>query len=129
MPIPQNRPMAAALATLIILQVTMLTALYAGIPPHPPMSTPGFGMAPFIGASVAAAVAALILTPMTREGMILAAVAAVMAAVSFGPQKYLNEQFPLIWPAVIAGQIAIVTVAVQIIRARSAAPKHSLQAA
>ncbi len=34
-----------------------------------------------------------------------------MAAISFGPQKYFDAQFGPIWPAVIAGQVAIVTIA------------------
>jgi len=38
----------------------------------------------------------------------LAAVA--LALVSFGPQKYLDAQFPLIWPAVVTAQLAIVII-------------------
>lgn len=107
----QNRPVAAALLTLIILQTIMLAALYAKIPPHPPEATPLFGIAPFIGAALAAAGSALFLKGIeTRAGQILCLLAALLAAVSFGPQKYFDAQFPLIWPAVLTGQIAIVTI-------------------
>jgi hypothetical protein len=100
----------AALVALITLQLAMLSALYAQIPPHPPMTTPLFGIAPFIGASVAAALAAISLGgTQTVSGRILSVIAALMAAISFGPQKYFDVQFSLIWPAVISGQIAIVT--------------------
>lgn len=102
----------AALAALIILQVIMLTALYAGVRPHPPVETPLFGIAPFLGASIAAAVAALILPQDTRAGRIFMVLAAVLGAVSFGPQKYLDAQIGLIWPAVVSGQVAIVTLLV-----------------
>lgn len=39
----------AALSVLIILQSVMLSALYADVPPHPPVATPLFGMARFSG--------------------------------------------------------------------------------
>ena len=113
---PTNRPFVAALSTLVILQAIMLSALYAGIRPHPPEATPLFGMAPFIGAAIAAAVSAMILNPAeTAAGRGLALVAALLAAVSFGPHKYFDAQFPLIWPAVIAGQIAIVTILLRMV--------------
>ena len=84
-----SRPVAASLLTLIILQVIMLAALYAKIPPHPPEATPLFGIAPFIGAALAAASSALYLKGLeTRAGQVLCLLAALLAAVSFGPQKY-----------------------------------------
>ena len=49
-----DRQALAALTTLILLQSIMLSALYAGIRPHPPVATPLFGIAPFLGASVSA---------------------------------------------------------------------------
>ena len=98
----QSRSSIAALAVLIILQTVMLTALYAGVPPHPPVATPLFGIAPFLGASMGTAAAAIILgTSTSRAGAALSLLATVMALVSFGPQKYLDAQFGLIWPAVI----------------------------
>lgn len=103
----QSRTSTAALSVLIILQAVMLSALYAGVPPHPPAATPLFGIAPFLGASLGAAVAALVLGVNTsRAGNTLSLIATAMALVSFGPQKYFDAQFGLIWPAVIAGQLA-----------------------
>jgi hypothetical protein len=102
-----DRYAVAALATLILLQGIMLSALYAGIRPHPPSATPLFGIAPFLGASVSIAVAAIIVQPLTNAaGRSLSVVAALTALVSFGPQKYFDAQFGLIWPAVILGQLA-----------------------
>ncbi|KCV82718.1 hypothetical protein ATO10_03892 [Actibacterium atlanticum] len=107
---PIKHPISvAALSALIVLQLIMLSALYAGIKPHPPVATPLFGIAPFIGASVATALGAMLLTPQTRAGKGLAVLAALMAAASFGPQKYFVPEFPLIWPAVICGQVAIIS--------------------
>lgn len=108
---PQPRAAVAALTSLTILQVIMLLALYARVEPHPPATIPLFGIAPFLGAALAAATAALIIGParnMTGRGLSL--LAAAMALVSFGPQKYFDAQFPMIWPAVIAGQIAAAVV-------------------
>jgi hypothetical protein len=102
---PADRPIQAALACLILLQTVMLASLYAGVAPHPPASTPLFGIGPFLGAALSAAVAALILGP-SPAGRVLAGLAAVAALVSFGPQKYLDPQFALIWPAVLSGQVA-----------------------
>lgn len=85
----------------------MLLALYAGVEPHPPAMTPLFGIGPFLGAALAAAAAALIIGPAhSRMGRGLSLLAATMALVSFGPQKYFDAQFSMIWPAVLAGQIA-----------------------
>lgn len=116
-----NRGNIAALSVLIVLQMIMLSALYAGIKPHPPVATPLFGIAPFIGASIAAALAAIIMTPATRGGRVLSVLAALMAAASFGPQKYFVPEFPLIWPAVIGAQIAIVAIIANVISHRRAA--------
>jgi hypothetical protein len=102
---PSDRPSQAALACLILLQTVMLASLYAGVAPHPPAATPLFGIGPFLGAALSAAVAALILGP-SPAGRALAGLAAGAALVSFGPQKYLDPQFPLIWPAVLSGQVA-----------------------
>lgn len=112
-----NRISAAALAILIVLQLTMLSALYAGIAPHPPTVTPLFAIAPFIGASVSLAVAAVILGPASgAAGAVVSILAALSALVSFGPQKYLDPQIGLIWPAVLLGQVAAVTVVLQALR-------------
>jgi Na+/phosphate symporter len=103
----RNQNTTAALSVLIILQTVMLTALFADVAPHPPVATPMFGIAPFLGASIGTAVAAIIVGGKpSRIGNILSLAATVMALISFGPQKYLDAQFGLIWPAVIGGQIA-----------------------
>ncbi|WP_420567887.1 hypothetical protein [Thalassovita sp.] len=113
-----DRTAVAALATLIVLQLIMLSALYAGIRPHPPVATPLFGIAPFLGASVAVALSAMIVQPLaTAAGRGLSLMAAVMALVSFGPQKYFDAQFALIWPAVILGQIAALVILARVLNA------------
>ncbi len=100
----------AALATLAILQLIMLGALFADIPPHPPVATPLFGIGPFLGLSLSLVAAAAIIGPSgSTTGRLLSALAAFAALVSFGPQKYFDAQFGLIWPAVICAQIAILT--------------------
>jgi len=112
-----ERQISAALATLIALQIIMLTALYAGIQPHPPTTTPLFGIAPFLGVSISIAISALILGPLNgADGKTLSAMAALLALLSFGPQKYLDPQIALIWPAIVLGQLSAIMIAFQIIR-------------
>ncbi len=109
-----DRQTSAALVTLITLQLIMLTALYAGIKPHPPLATPLFGIAPFLGASLSIALAALIVQPLTTTtGRTLSILAGLMALVSFGPQKYFDAQIGLIWPAVVLGQAAAAVIFVR----------------
>ncbi|MCB1454809.1 MAG: hypothetical protein KDJ48_13235 [Nitratireductor sp.] len=111
-----SRHVLASLTVLIALQLIMLSALYAGIRPHPPEVTPLFGIAPFIGASISIALAAIIVKPTSNAtGRTLSVLAALAALVSFGPQKYGDAQFGLIWPAVIAGQIAALVIFIQVI--------------
>ena len=113
-------PTHAALVALVILQVIMLGSLYAGVPPHPPQTIPLFAMAPFLAAAIAAAICSILLgEEATRAGRILAGLAAVMALVSFGPQKYMDAQFPLIWPAVIAAQLSVITIGYRALRGRA----------
>lgn len=106
---PENRQAAASLVVLIVLQTVMLFALYTKTLPHPPEVVAPFGIAPFLGASLALAAAALVLG--TRETMamrLISTLAALSALVSYGPQKYFDTQFGLIWPSVIVGQIAVI---------------------
>lgn len=111
-----DKPTTAALAALTILQAVMLTALYARVAPHPPAVVPGmFGMAPFLAASLSASVAAMIVGR-GRGGRVLSLLALLLALISFGPQKYLDAQFPLIWPAVITAQIAIIVLLQRLLR-------------
>ncbi len=121
-----HRPTTAALATLIILQAIMLMALFADVAPHPPAAVAPFGIGPFIGVAISAAAAALILDPSTRSGAASAVIAGVLALVSFGPQKYVDAQFPLIWPAVITAQIAIITIFAQAVQQFRPGPETRL---
>ncbi|MEL7264282.1 MAG: hypothetical protein AAFP69_05650 [Planctomycetota bacterium] len=106
-----DRNIIAALAALILLQVIMLSALYAGVAPHPPRITPISAIAPFLGAAIAVAFAAIVVGPRTtRTGRALSVVATLMALLSFGPQKYFDDQIALIWPAVVLGQSAVVVI-------------------
>lgn len=115
-----NRHVFAALITLVTLQLVMLSALYAGVKPHPPVATPLFGIAPFLGVSVAIALSALIVQPLASVfGRSLSVLAGVLALISFGPQKYFDAQFSLIWPAVMLGQIATLVIFYKVARAIS----------
>lgn len=103
---PQTR--TAALGTLIILQGVMLAALLFKLPPHPPEVIPIGGMAPTLGASLSAAFAALVMKGDGAAGKLFIIVACLFAAISYGPQKYFDPAFSLVWPAVVTAQIAIV---------------------
>ncbi len=117
----RTRNANAALAALIVLQLTMLGALFAQSAPHPPATIPLFGIAPFLAAALSAAAAAIIIGPLeSTPGRVLSVLAALMALLSYGPQKYLDAQFALIWPAVITGQIAAIAVIVLVICATMA---------
>ncbi len=97
----------AALTVLGVLQVVMLGSLYAGVPPHPPQSIALFGIAPFLAVSLSVIAASIILGPLdSRWGRGLAVASALCALLSFGPQKYFDAQFPLIWPTVVTAQLA-----------------------
>lgn len=113
-----TRHVIAALTTLILLQGIMLSALYAGVSPHPPVATPLFGIAPFLGAAISVALAAIIVQPLgSRAGSTLSLLAAMMALVSFGPQKYFDAQFGLIYPAVLLGQFAALVIFASVLTA------------
>lgn len=109
----QTRQANAALCALIILQLVMLGALFAQSAPHPPATIPLFAIAPFLAAALSVTAGAIITGPLdTTTGRVLSVLAALMALLSYGPQKYLDAQFTLIWPAVITGQIAAVALIV-----------------
>lgn len=125
-----HRNACAAIAMLIVLQVVMLLALLTKTPPHPPEAVAPFAIGPFLGASMALAVAALILGPTqswTGRGFSIAA--ALCALVSYGPQKYLDTQFSLIWPAVVLGQIAVLVLGIAIWNSRTQGDPASSPAA
>lgn len=102
----------AALGTLILLQGVMLFALFTKTAPHPPEVIPLGGMAPFLAFALSAAMAALVIGVQSTEGRVLGLVAAAAALVSYGPQKYFDAAFPLVWPAVITAQIAVLVLIV-----------------
>lgn len=102
-----DRTLTTALGTLIILQLTMLLALFFKVPPHPPEIIPLGGMAPVIGASLSAAFGALLFQGQGRTGKGLIVLACALAAISYGPQKFFDPAFALVWPAVVTAQIAI----------------------
>jgi hypothetical protein len=106
----------AALGTLIILQCVMFGALLFKLPPHPPEVIPIGGMAPTLAASLSAAFAALVMRGSGTAGKLLIIVACLLAAISYGPQKYFDTAFPLVWPAVVTAQIAIVALIASLVQ-------------
>lgn len=115
-----ERQILAALASLIILQLVMLFALYFKSPPHPPETIVLFAIGPYLACSFCVAIAAIFVGPLTdMTGKMLSIAAAIMALLSFGPQKYFDAQFGLIWPAVVAGQVAACVIFFQIFKANS----------
>ncbi len=102
-----TKPAIAALGTLILLQGVMLLALFTKTAPHPPETIPLGGMAPFLGMALSAAMAALVMGVQTGAGKALSLLASLAALVSYGPQKYFDAAFPLVYPAVITAQIAV----------------------
>jgi hypothetical protein len=104
----RDQTRTSALGALIILQLTMLAALLFKLPPHPPEVIPIGGMAPVIGTSLCAAFAAMVFKGEGASGKILIILACLFAAISYGPQKFFDPAFPLVWPAVVTAQIAII---------------------
>lgn len=104
----------AACTVLWVLQIAMLLALYTQTAPHPPLEVRPFALGPFISTSIAIAIAASLLTKdkLTLAGKVLALLAAAFALVSYGPHKYFDPAFSLIWPAVICAQLAILVIVV-----------------
>lgn len=100
----------AALGALVVLQITMLAALFSGTPPHPPLVIVPFALGPFLGASIAVAIAAMVLQFIpSRLASVSAVVAVALALVSLGPQKWIDPNISQIWPAILVGQFAAVT--------------------
>ena len=56
------------------------------------------------------------MAPTGRTGASLAVLSAIFALLSFGPHKYFEAQFALIWPAVVGGQIAALVIFYQALR-------------
>ena len=99
----------AACLMLALIQAVMLASLWFDVAPHPPRTTPLFAMAPFLAVSISTALVARGLVA-SRAGSILAGLAAAMALISFGPQKYVDPALPEIWVAVVASQLCILAI-------------------
>jgi hypothetical protein len=109
----------AALSTLVILQLTMLAALFTQTPPHPPLAVAPFALGPFLGAAISMAVAAIVLgATRTGLGTAVSVLAAVLALVSYGPQKWIDPAIGQIWPAVLLGEIAAASLLVDAVMTR-----------
>ncbi|WP_338549221.1 hypothetical protein [Roseovarius phycicola] len=105
-----NNYAISALSTLIILQIVMLLSLYSRTFPHPPETVAPFAIAPFLAVSLSFAAVALILGPTRNQpGRSFAILAGLSALVSFGPQKFFDAQIGFVWPAVVIGQIAVIS--------------------
>lgn len=110
---------APALWILIVLQATMAASLFTQTAPHPPTAIPLFAIAPFLGASLSLAAAALAVPPgMANWRSGLAVAAALAALISFGPQKWLDPAIALIWPAVLLGELAAIALILSALPAR-----------
>ncbi|WP_411892625.1 hypothetical protein [Yoonia sp. SDW83-1] len=78
-----------------------------------------------LAAATSAAAAAIIIGPLSgRYAKALTVFAAVAALISFGPQKYFDAQFALIWPAVLSGQLAVLIILTQVLRHASLGPNR-----
>lgn len=98
-----------ALAVLLVLQVSMMFAMFSRTEPHPPLFVAPFGMGPFLASSIALCVAALMLgAQRSSAGRIVSWVAIAIALVAFGPHKWFDPAVAKIWPALLLGQAAIV---------------------
>lgn len=116
-----NSVSQAALVVLIVLQVTMLGALFTQTLPHPPLAIVLFALGPFLGASIAVAAAALMLgSTASRAGTVAALVAGLMGLLSLGPQKWIDPNIAQIWPAVLLGQIAVAALIHSALKRRTA---------
>ncbi len=115
----RNPSVSMALSMLIVLQLTMLFSLFTQTPPHPPLAVPPFALGPFLGASLALAIAAIIPGSIDSGAeKIMVLLATATSLVSFGPQKWLDPAIPQIWPAVLLGQIAAIVLIYQVFSVR-----------
>jgi len=119
---PEKSVSHAALIILIVLQATMLGALFTQTVPHPPLAIAPFALGPFLGTSIAVAAAALALGPTgSMAGTVVACLACFLALLSLGPQKWIDPNIAQIWPAVLLGQIAVAAFVFSALRRRRSA--------
>ena len=115
---PRLQVLDAGCLMLAIIQGVMLASLWFDVAPHPPRAIPLFAMAPFLAVSIGIALCARVLLT-HKAGPILAGLAALLALLSFGPQKYFDAAFGEIWIAVIASQITVLAIAHALLVQRS----------
>ncbi len=102
---------SAGVAALMTVTAVMLLSLVTETEPHPPNRIPLFALAPFLGASLAIGAAAWrALNAGCGLALPLAGLFALTGLLSFGPQKFFDPAFPLIWPAVLTAQAAIAAI-------------------
>jgi hypothetical protein len=106
---PRSTHLTTALIILAVLQTIMVGALFTETAPHPPLRIAPFALGPWLGAAIAICCAATWATTQ-GGGRILSLLSAVMAALSYGPQKYFDPAFAEIWPAVLTAQGAIICI-------------------
>jgi len=115
MRIAREHKARAALTAIATVQTVMLAALMTRAAPHPPDRVIAFAIAPFLGASLAIALAAIVMGPTrSRAGKVLAVIAGLCALVSFGPHKFFDAQIVLIWPAVLTAQVFVIVILVAV---------------
>lgn len=114
-----TKALDAACLMLALIQAVMLASLWFGVAPHPPRAIPLFAMAPFLAVSIGTALCARVLIE-HLSGRILAGVAAALALLSFGPQKYIDPAFAEIWIAVIAAQLCVIVIVLALIKSKGA---------
>lgn len=113
----------AAVIALLCITATMLLFLVTQTDPHPPNRIALFALGPFFSASLAIRFVAWQLSNTGHPaGKVCALLFALTGLLSFGPHKYFDPSFPLIWPAVVAAQISIVVIAARGIRLRRKHP-------
>ena len=110
-----TKPSDAPVVALAVLQAISLFALFTQTEPHPPAVVAPFAIGPFLAASLAACAAAS-LAEDRRARIVSLSFVAALALVSFGPQKYVDPKIGQIWPAVVAGQVAIAFIVLQCVK-------------
>lgn len=103
----------AALAALILLDIAMFVAMLAGVAPHPPGAR-----GPYIAATAALAVAALVRLIAVRGGPVtLLVLTALVFIPVVGPHKFFTESAaPDLAPLIVVGTGALLTLLVVALR-------------
>jgi membrane-bound ClpP family serine protease len=122
----KNLYLKTACTVLATLQITMIFALFTKTPPHPPLELAPFAMTPFLAASIAICIAGILLSQqeLTLPSKAVILLAALLGLLSYGPQKYFDPVFPLVWPAVMTAQLAIVAMIVLTLKTSKPRKNH-----